>query len=137
MKKILTLFTALAVMFVFAFLVSASPPTMASNAPVPEKNMKVLIVGESGVGQTAAALFAARDISVVTAQDPEEAPEIEALNEQSFYCKTIFVEEVSGDSESVPINYRNSNRQTTKTANYRQPAFGYFTGFDKPARGKI
>src|SRR5687768_12358527 len=37
MKKILTLFTAFAVAFVFAFLISASPPTVAAERPNVEK----------------------------------------------------------------------------------------------------
>lgn len=135
MRKILTFFTALVV--AFAFLLSASPPALASNAPAVEKNMKVLIVGEHGAGQIVAALAAARDLSVVLVKNADELPEIEAPDLEPVYSKTIFARETSDNFETVPISKLKTVRQAGKNANYRPPTVKSFIGFDNPARAKI
>jgi hypothetical protein len=138
MRKILTLFTALAVALVFAFLISASPPTMA-NAIAVQKNMKVLIVGDTGIGANAAivAKLAVMNIPAEIVESYDETPEIEAPDIKPFYSKPIFVTDVSDNPESIPISERKTADLKNQTANYRPPTIKPYTGFDNPARGKI
>lgn len=129
MRKILTLFTALAVALVFAFLSSASPPTFAAEKPKFEQAFFQTDCGEDA-GIDIEFNFAA----VCFEQDSEEIAAYSFAAQRNHALRA-----------GAGIKYKNSvglaynpKIEFNETATYyKPPSTRIFNGFDYPARGKI